>query len=212
MKLSLIGSNGAIGQPLALLLAQSSRIAELSIYDIVDQQGVAMDLDHIDRDCRVESSRTVEECIRGSEIVVLSAGVPRKPGMTRDDLFQINASIVADISKSVAKHASSAFFAIITNPVNSNVPIACKVFEKCGQKSTDKIFGVTTLDIMRANTFIGKLLNKRAQDIFCPIVGGHSGETIIPLFSKAVHRKGDDIDLINSCNQADLKHLESQIQ
>lgn len=68
--------------------------------------------------------------ILGSDVVVIPAGVPRKPGMTRDDLFNVNAGIIKDISNSIAKNCPKALVAIITNPVNTCVPIAAEILKK----------------------------------------------------------------------------------
>lgn len=78
-------------------------------------------------------------------------------GMTRDDLFNTNASIVRDLCDAAAKTCPKAFIAIITNPVNSTVPIAVEVFKKNHVKDTKRIFGVTTLDIIRSQTFVAEL-------------------------------------------------------
>jgi malate dehydrogenase len=72
------------------------------------------------------------KALEGADIVLIPAGVPRKPGMTRDDLFNTNASIVRDLAKGVADHAPNAFLGIIANPVNSTVPICAEVFKKAG--------------------------------------------------------------------------------
>ena len=74
----------------------------------------------------------------------------------RDDLFNTNASIVANLAKAAAKVCPEAMIAIISNPVNSTVPIASEMFKAAGVYNPNKIFGVTTLDIVRANAFIGK--------------------------------------------------------
>jgi Malate/lactate dehydrogenases len=89
-------------------------------------------------------------------VVIIPAGVPRKPGMTRDDLFNTNASIVRDIIKAVAEVAPKALIGIISNPVNSTVPIAAEVLKKAGVFDPRRLFGVTTLDIVRANTFVAE--------------------------------------------------------
>ena len=83
-------------------------------------------------------------------------GVPRKPGMTRQDLFNTNATIVAKIAEACAEVCPDAMLGIISNPVNSTVPIAAEIYKKAGA-NPDKIFGVTTLDIVRSNAFIGDL-------------------------------------------------------
>merc|ERR1711902_397936 len=111
---AVMGASGGIGQPLSLLLKLNPAVTKLNLYDIVHTPGVAADLSH----CETASETTgfkgkeqIEASLVGAEIVVIPAGVPRKPGMTRDDLFNTNASI----------------------------------------------FGVTTLDVVRSNEFIGSL-------------------------------------------------------
>jgi malate dehydrogenase len=74
----------------------------------------------------------LEKALEGADIVLIPAGVPRKPGMTRDDLFNTNASIVRDLAKGIADHAPKAMLGIIANPVNSTVPIVAEVFKKAG--------------------------------------------------------------------------------
>lgn len=91
--------------------------------------------------------------------------MPRKPGMTRDDLFNTNASIVRDIAEACADVCPKAFIAIISNPVNSTVPIASEVLQKKGVYDPNRIFGVTTLDIVRACAFIGEAKVKSSQSL-----------------------------------------------
>lgn len=77
--------------------------------------------------------------------------------MTRDDLFNTNAAIVRDVAEAAAKACPNAFLSIITNPVNSNLPIACEVYKNNGCYDPKKIFGVTLLDVVRAQTFVSEL-------------------------------------------------------
>ena len=79
-------------------------------------------------------------------MVVIPAGVPRKPGMTRDDLFNVNGSIVGDLVGACAKYCPKAHLLIISNPVNSTVPIAAGILKKAGVYDPKRLFGVTTLD------------------------------------------------------------------
>jgi malate dehydrogenase len=103
--------------------------------------------------------------------------------MTRDDLFNINAGIVKGLIEVIAEVAPKAYILIISNPVNSTVPIAAEVLKGKGVFNPQRLFGVTTLDVLRAETFTSELTGLR--DITIPVVGGHSGETIVPLFSQA---------------------------
>lgn len=105
--------------------------------------------------------------------------------MTRDDLFNINAGIVKGLIEVAAEVAPKAFILVISNPVNSTVPISAEVLKAKGVFDAKRLFGVTTLDIVRAETFVAEIAGKSTpEELNVPVVGGHSGETIIPLFSK----------------------------
>ncbi|KAL8965869.1 MAG: hypothetical protein Q9197_006285, partial [Variospora fuerteventurae] len=109
-----------------------------------------------------------------------------KPGMTRDDLFNINAGIVRDLIIGVAENCPKALILVISNPVNSTVPIAAEVMKQAGVFDPKRLFGVTTLDVVRAETFIQDFAGEKdPSKIVIPVVGGHSGETIVPLFSQS---------------------------
>jgi malate dehydrogenase len=111
---------------------------------------------------------------------------PGKPGMTRDDLFKINAGIVQTLVKGIAEFSPKAFVLIISNPVNSTVPIAAEVLKAAGVFDPKRLFGVTTLDVVRAETFVQEWTRqKNPSETTIPVVGGHSGDTIVPLFSQA---------------------------
>lgn len=90
--------------------------------------------------------------------MIIPAGVPRKPGMTRDDLFNINAGIVRTLCEGIAKCCPNAIVNLISNPVNSTVPIAAEVFKNAGTYDPKRLLGVTTLDVVRANTFVVSML------------------------------------------------------
>lgn len=125
--------------------------------------------------------------MKGSDIVLIPAGVPRKPGMTRDDLFNTNASIVRDLAKAVAESAPKAKLLVISNPVNSTVPIVAEVFKARGVYNPKTLFGVTTLDVVRASRFVSELKGTDPKDENITVIGGHSGVTIVPLFSQSSH-------------------------
>ncbi|KAM3260578.1 hypothetical protein ACQJBY_051700 [Aegilops geniculata] len=117
------------------------------------------------------------------DLVVIPAGLPRKPGMTRDDLFNKNAGIVRSICEGVAKSCPNAIVNLISNPVNSTVPIAAEVFKRAGTYCPKRLLGVTTLDVARANTF-AEVLGVDPREVNVPVVGGHAGVTILPLLSQ----------------------------
>jgi len=193
VKAVVLGAAGGIGQPLSLLLKTNPLVTELGLYDIVNTPGVAADISHISTPATVEgllpANDGLKKILTGADIVVIPAGVPRKPGMTRDDLFKINAGIVKGLAVGIATTAPKAFVLVISNPVNSTVPIVAEVFKKHGVYDPKRIFGVTTLDVVRASTFVAELLKNpaAAPDIVVPVIGGHSGVTIVPLLSQSSH-------------------------
>lgn len=186
-KVAVLGAAGGIGQPLALLLKNHPAITNLSLYDIANTPGVAADLSHVETPAKVTGYLGPEQlgdAVVDSDIVVIPAGVPRKPGMTRDDLFNINASIVRDLIETCAVKCPKAMLCIISNPVNSTVPIAAKILEKHGVFDANRLFGVTTLDVVRSNAFVAELKGLEVSKVSVPVVGGHAGVTIIPLLSQ----------------------------
>ncbi len=189
VKAVVAGAAGGIGQPLSLLLKLSPYVDELALYDVVNSPGVAADLSHISTTGPVKGYLAKDEAglkgaLTGADIVVIPAGIPRKPGMTRDDLFKINAGIVQNIIEGIAQYAPKAFILIISNPVNSTVPIAAEVLKKHNVFDPKRLFGVTTLDSVRADTFTAEVSSiKDPKSVHVPVVGGHSGETIVPLLS-----------------------------
>jgi malate dehydrogenase len=186
-KVAVMGASGGIGQPLSLLLKQSPLVDHLSLYDVQHTKGVGADLSHIETKCKVTAfvgQEQLHDSLVGVDVVVIPAGVPRKPGMTRDDLFNVNATIVADLATAIAKVAPKALVAIISNPVNSTVPIASEILKKHNVFSPKRVLGVSTLDVVRANTFVAELKNLDVTKTNVPVIGGHSGNTIIPLLSQ----------------------------
>ncbi|KAG9492690.1 hypothetical protein GDO78_000927 [Eleutherodactylus coqui] len=186
-RVAVLGASGGIGQPLSLLLKNSPLISNLALYDIANTPGVAADLSHIETRAKVTGyigAEQLPESLKDADVVVIPAGVPRKPGMTRDDLFNTNASIVATLTEACAKTCPEAMICIIANPVNSTIPITAEIFKKHGVYNPNHIFGVTTLDIVRANTFVAELKGLDPARVNVPVVGGHAGKTIIPLISQ----------------------------
>jgi len=136
-------------------------------------------------------------------VVVVPAGVPRKPGQSRDDLFNLNAKIVAGVAKDFAKACPNAAVLIISNPVNSTVPIFAEVLKRHGVYNPKKVFGVTTLDVVRANAFVSENQKTDVSKTNVTVVGGHSGVTILPILSQVQGGK---------FSQADKEALTKRIQ
>ncbi|KAJ7981803.1 malate dehydrogenase [Quillaja saponaria] len=187
-KVAILGAAGGIGQPLSLLMKLNPLVSNLALYDLAATPGVAADVSHINTRSEVAGYQGEEElgkALEGSDVVIIPAGVPRKPGMTRDDLFNINAGIVKNLCTAIAKYCPNALVNMISNPVNSTVPIAAEVFKKAGTYNEKRLFGVTTLDVVRAKTFYAGKAKVPVAEVIVPVVGGHAGITILPLFSQA---------------------------
>jgi len=201
-KVAILGAAGGIGQPLSLLMKLNPRVSQLALYDIKLGPGVAADISHINTNSTVKgydpTPSGLKECLKGSEIILIPAGVPRKPGMTRDDLFNTNATIVRDLAKAAAQAAPEAKLLIISNPVNSTVPICAEVYKNAGVYNPKTLFGVTTLDVVRASRFVSEVKGTDPANENITVVGGHSGITIVPLISQSGHSDitGEKLDAL----------------
>jgi len=195
-KVCVSGGAGGIGQPLSMLMSMNESVSVVSIQDVtvsaVPPAGVAADIGHLEFPSRVTGYATdlskppvdqLEECLTGCHLVLVPAGMPRKPGMTRDELFGVNANIAKGIVEACAKYCPDAVLGLIVNPVNSVVPAMAELYKKKGLNPMN-IVGVTSLDIVRANKFVSEITGKHPSEIDVPVVGGHAGITIMPIFSQ----------------------------
>lgn len=113
--------------------------------------------------------------------------------MSRDDLFNTNASIVRDLAAAIARVCPTACILVISNPVNSTVPIVAETLAKSSVFDPARLFGVTTLDVVRASKFVADVAGTKPANTIVPVVGGHSGVTIVPLLSQTPSGAGKDI-------------------
>ncbi|XP_047336332.1 malate dehydrogenase, glyoxysomal isoform X2 [Impatiens glandulifera] len=206
-KVAILGAAGGIGQSLSLLMKINPLVSVLHLYDVVNVPGVTSDISHMDTSAVVRGflgQAQLEDALTGMDLVIIPAGVPRKPGMTRDDLFNINAGIVKTLCEGIAKCCPRAIVNVISNPVNSTVPIAAEVFKKAGTYDPKRLLGVTMLDVVRANTFVAEVLGLDPRDVNVPVVGGHAGITILPLLSQ--------VKPPCSFTQSEIEYLTNRIQ
>ncbi|PNY25908.1 Malate dehydrogenase [Tolypocladium capitatum] len=199
VKAVVAGASGGIGQPLSLLLKTSPHIDELALYDVVNTPGVAADLSHISsRAVSLPPSRQLHPslgpsttgretncpCYRKSAVTSPPTMAQRLPSRMPTSLSSPLA--FPGLIETAADVSPKAFILVISNPVNSTVPISAEVLKAKKVFNAQRLFGVTTLDIVRAETFVAEIVGQaEPQKLTIPVVGGHSGETIVPLFSKA---------------------------
>jgi len=181
MKISVIGA-GNVGATCAHLLAGKGFAQEVVLVDILEgiPQGKGLDMWEAApiamSDTRVVGSNGYGETAN-SDIVVITAGLARKPGMTREDLLAKNTEIVKDVTQNVAKNSPNAILIVISNPLDTMTYVALKV---SGFKS-HKVFGMAgILDTARYRSFIALELNVSVEDVAAVVLGGH-GDTMVPL-------------------------------
>jgi len=181
-KIALIGG-GQIGGNLALLIAQKE-LGDVVIYDIPQAEGMAkgkaLDLmqlrPHDGYDINLEGSSDPAS-LTDADVVIITAGIPRKPGMSRDDLLEINIKIITDVANNVKKYAPNAFVIVVSNPLDAIV----YSFYKVSGFSKNKVVGMAgALDSARFRTFIAMETGFSVQDVSCMVLGGH-GDTMVPI-------------------------------
>ncbi|KAH8296480.1 hypothetical protein KR054_006678 [Drosophila jambulina] len=189
LKVTVVGAAGGIGQPLSLLLKLNPHVESLALHDLRNTAGLAMDLSHIDTPATVcpfegGDGKTLRKAMLMADIVVIAAGMPRKPGMDRVDLVNVNASVAADVAFAASEVCTGAFLAFITNPINIIVPLVATILKAKCNYDPNRLFGVTSLDVVRARNFVGDALNVNPAKVELPVIGGHTGNTILPILSQ----------------------------
>ncbi len=179
-KISLIGG-GQIGGVLAQLIAQR-QLGDVVMFDIVEDmpQGKMLDIAEAARvdgfDGKVEGTNDYKD-LAGSDLVIVTAGLPRKPGMSRDDLLTTNAKIMKSVAEAVKNNAPEATCIIISNPLDAMVTL----FKKVTGFPTNRVFGQAgILDSSRFSTFIAWELGVSVKDVNAMVLGGH-GDTMVPI-------------------------------
>ena len=181
-KIALVGG-GQIGGNLALLATQKE-LGDVVIYDIPQAEGMtkgkSLDImqlrphDGYDADLQGSSDPA---SMQDADVVIITAGVPRKPGMNREDLLEINIKIITDVANNVKKYAPDAFVIVVSNPLDAIVYSFYKVsgFDK------SKVIGMAgALDSGRFRAFLAMETGYSAQDVQCMVLGGH-GDTMVPI-------------------------------
>ena len=179
-KIALIGS-GQIGGTLAHLAALKD-LGDIVLFDIVDgvPQGKALDISQSapveGYDAKITGTSKYED-LAGADVVIVTAGVPRKPGMSRDDLLEINLKVMEQVGAGIAKYSPNAFVICITNPLDAMV----WALQKFSGLPTNRVIGMAgVLDSSRFVHFIADELGVSVEDINAFVLGGH-GDTMVPL-------------------------------
>ena len=181
-KISLIGG-GQIGGNLALLAAQKE-LGDIVIFDIPKAEGMvkgkALDLmqlkPHDGYDANISGTSNWKD-LTDSDVFIITAGLPRKPGMDREDLLEINLGIMTDVAKNIKKYSPNAFVIVVSNPLDAMV----YAFYKVSQLKKNMVVGMAgALDSARFRAFIAMEVGCSVQDVTCMVLGGH-GDTMVPI-------------------------------
>ena len=181
-KVSIIGA-GEVGASCATCLAERDFVNEIVLLDIKQgvAEGKALDLRQsaaLKRFDTIISGFTNDySAVAKSDVVVITSGIPRKPGMERSDLITTNASIVEDVCKQIAKHAPDSIIVVVSNPLD----VLCYCALKSSGFPDNRVMGMSgLLDVARYKSFIAEALNVSTKDIQALILGGH-GKTMVPM-------------------------------
>ena len=181
-KITLIGG-GQIGGNLALLAVQKE-LGDVIIFDIPQSEGMvkgkALDLmqlrPHDGYDSNIIGTSEWSD-VKGTDVFIITAGIPRKPGMDREDLLEINLGIMKDVANNIKTYSPNAFVIVISNPLDAMVYAFYKV---SGFKKNQVVGMAGALDSGRFRTFIAMETGYSAQDVTCMVLGGH-GDTMVPI-------------------------------
>jgi malate dehydrogenase len=204
-KIALIGS-GNIGGELAALCAREE-LGDIVLFDIAEKEnfakGKALDLEQngaiLGYDRNIKGSANPED-LAGTDVAIVTAGIPRKPGMSRDDLVKINLGIVRAVAENLKKHAPHAFVIVITNPLDAMV----YAMQQATGFDPARVVGMAgVLDSARFQLFLARAAGVSTKDVRAMVLGGH-GDTMVPVLSATTINgvpvtqlvKKDDLDKI----------------
>ncbi|NNB87545.1 malate dehydrogenase [Corallococcus exiguus] len=181
-KIGLIGG-GQIGGNLALLAVQKN-LGDVVLYDIPAAEGLvkgkALDINQLSAvdgyDSRVTGSTDWKD-VAGSDVIIITAGVPRKPGMSREDLLEVNLKIMKDVAGNIKQHAPDAFVINVANPLDAMVFALHKI---AGLKDNMVVGMAGVLDTSRFKCFVAEALGSSIRDVEALVLGGH-GDDMVPL-------------------------------
>tara|TARA_Y100000590_G_scaffold374080_1_gene438254 strand:+ start:1479 stop:2423 length:945 start_codon:yes stop_codon:yes gene_type:complete len=202
-KISLIGA-GQIGGTLAHLIALKE-LADVVLFDVAEgiAKGKALDIAQssgVDKfNVNLTGSNNYKD-IKDSDVIIITAGVPRKPGMTRDDLLETNLKIIKSVATGIKENSPGSFVICITNPLD----VIVMALQKYSKLKTEKVVGMAgILDTARFKYFISKELNVHIKSIDSLVLGGH-GDTMVPMLN---HTKVDGKNLSSLLSNDKIKSI-----
>src|SRR5580692_8924663 len=180
-KVAVVGGAGNVGSTVARCIADRE-LADVVVVDIADQKAAGVALDMLEScpitgsDSRVIGGADYSQTAN-SDVVVITSGVPRKPGMSRDDLLQVNYKIMQAVTEQVIKYSPNAIIVPVANPLDA----MCQAVYRLSKLPRERVIGMAgVLDSARMRTFIAMELNVSVENVHAFVLGGH-GDTMVPL-------------------------------
>ncbi|CAH0397542.1 unnamed protein product [Chilo suppressalis] len=188
-RVTVVGGSSELGQTVCLLLRAQPSITRLNVHDtLIQTPGVILDLSHIPAESYLKGyvgEETLERALKGSDIVIAAGGLVNRPGISNEAWMATNTNFIKMLVRKVAKISPLPMVGILTDPVNVLVPMAAEVMRNSGEYDAKKLFGITTVDHLRAQSLYATENNLPARGCIVPVIGGRSGKTAIPLLSQA---------------------------
>ena len=200
MKVTIVGA-GNVGATAADVIASKEIAKNIVLLDIKEgfAEGKALDLMQTAStkgfDSLITGTTGDYSLTKGSDVVVITSGIPRKPGMTREELIGINANIVKDVSKNILEHTPNPIIVMVSNPMDTMTYLALK---STGLDSRRVIGMGGALDSSRFKTYISLAINKPQKNIDAMVIGGHGDTTMIPLHRLAKHNNDSLSNLLST--------------
>lgn len=205
---AVVGGASELGQVVCMLLRGEPHITKLTIYDSLPYTtGTIMDISHIPSEPMIKGfigEANLYKAIEDADIILATGGICETPGIPSKEMFSTNTKFIKVFAKAISDLRPMPFVGIATEPINTLVPIAAEIIGCSGDFSRNKLFGITGVDALRAQTLYATKCNLNAEDCTVPVIGGHSEKTMVPLLSQAMP--------ISNLDQSVIRELTKKIR
>lgn len=188
-QVTILGAANEIGQTVTLLLRGQPVVTKLVIHDYLPEtSGVLLDASHVPSESAISGytgEETLDRALKDSDLVIVTGGVAFCPSNTKKSCFTANTNYIQRTVARIAKTSPLPFVGIVTEPINSIVPMAAEVMRHHGYYDPKKLFGITGIDLLRTQCLYAMENQVSPRNCFVPVIGGHSNHTTIPLLSQA---------------------------
>ncbi|CAB3236014.1 unnamed protein product [Arctia plantaginis] len=192
-QVTVLGGATDVGQTISLMLRSQPNITKLVIHDTLKETpGVTLDLSHVPTNAEVKGyvgEEYLEPALMNSELIICAAGVTRTPSITENSCFTTNTVFIKSLAKAIARLEPMPFIGIVTEPINSLIPMTAEIVRNYGELDVRKLFGISTIDFLRAQILYASIHKLHPSDVSVPVIGGRSYKTCIPLLSQALPAK-----------------------